>query len=237
MPGPAGFLTLAFFLLLIPYGAFKTRSKMAQLVAMPREKYFRSVVIQQLVLAAVALVAVLTEHVWIAPGRIDLPLVAVAVAAVLLFVKLMQPRWRAAVARRDRRTLFIAPRTAVERRWWIAVSVAAGVCEEFVWRGVVAGLLWWITGSWWIAAIVTSVAFGAAHAVQGWKSAVIIGIASFAIQAYVLWAGGLLLAMLIHLSYDIVAGLTYGRLCNEAGLPLSEGPSISPAMVESRIDH
>lgn len=228
MPGPVGILTLVFFLVMIPYGAFKTRSKMAQLVAMPRETYFRNVVVQQLFLAALAMVAFVMEQLRVGLGRVDLPLVAVAIVAVILFVKGMQPRWRAAVAKRDSRTLFIAPRTARERAWWIAVAVAAGVCEEFVWRGVVASLLWWVSGEWWIAAVVTSVVFGAAHAVQGWKSAAIITVAACLIQAYVLWAGGLLLAMVIHASYDIVAGLTYGRLCDEAGLPLDAAVGSGP---------
>ncbi|MES2306908.1 MAG: CPBP family intramembrane glutamic endopeptidase [Gemmatimonadota bacterium] len=220
MPGIASLGVLFFFLLLIPYGAWKTRARIPQLVALPREVYFRKVVTQQVLFAALAGLAVYADHVRVSLGRVDLPLIAVAILAVIVFVKLMQPRWRAAVKRQDARTLFIAPRNGRESAWWIAVSVAAGVCEEFVWRGVVAGIIWWLSDDWWTAALVTSVAFGAAHIVQGLRAAVIIGLASFAIQGYVYWAGGILLAMVIHASYDIVAGLTYGKLCDEAGIPL-----------------
>lgn len=212
MPGPIGLLTLTFFLVLVPWGAFRARGRVAQMVAMPRVRYHQNVIVQQLFFAVLAGLAIWGEHLDIRAGRVD-PLALLAAAGLLALAILgMRPRWRAAVERNEPRLQLFAPRTGEERFWWAMVSLAAGVCEELVWRGVVAGLLWWIAGSWWAAALITSFTFGVAHALQGLKSAAIIALFALAMQAFVHWTGGLLLAMAIHAIYDVTAGFTYGRL-------------------------
>ncbi|MES2123225.1 MAG: CPBP family intramembrane glutamic endopeptidase [Gemmatimonadota bacterium] len=224
MPNIPGILTLAFFLVLVPWGSFKARNSVDRLMALPRPDLYRNIIGQQFLFAIVALIAVFAEHLDLSVGRVDPLAIGVAALLVVVTVLLMRPRWKAAIAKQEPRLALISPRTARERGWWIAVSVAAGVSEELVWRGVVASLLWWVTGEWIVAALVTSVAFGVSHAMQGWKSAAIIGVIALVMQVYVYWAGGLLLAMLMHAAYDIVAGLSYGKLADAAGFPTS--PSV-----------
>jgi hypothetical protein len=61
--------------------------------------------------------------------------------------------------------------------------------------------------------------FGAAHAVQGWKSGGAIALISLGLQGLVLLAGSRYVAMAVHVVYDLAAGLTYGRLGEELGYP------------------
>ena len=136
-------------------------------------------------------------------------------------VALMRPRWRRAVERRTpvgARVLHLCmPANAVERAWWIAVAVLAGISEEITWRGVQTALLTNLTGRLWIAAIICAISFGVAHMIQGWKSSAIIVFFALGFHALVWLSGSLYVAMAVHTAYDIMAGLTYGRLGKEFG--------------------
>ena len=228
MPRLPGILTLAFFLVLVPFGSLRARHQAERLIALPRDAFYRNIVGQQFLFGCVALIAMLGERLELRFGRVDPLAIGIAVAIVAVLVLLMRPRWKVGVARHEPRLALISPRTRTERRWWIAVSIAAGISEELVWRGVVATLLWSLTGEWILAAVVTSVAFGISHAMQGWKGAAIITIIALVMQAYVYWTGGLLLAMAMHAAYDVIAGLSYGRLADAAGLPIDPLPVAPP---------
>jgi membrane protease YdiL (CAAX protease family) len=121
------------------------------------------------------------------------------------------------------------PANAVERAWWIAVAVLAGISEEITWRGVQTALLSNLTGRLWIGAIICSISFGLGHMVQGWKSSAIIVFFALGFQALVWLSGSLYVAMAVHMAYDITAGLTYGRLGKEFGYSpeFKESPAIS----------
>jgi membrane protease YdiL (CAAX protease family) len=54
--------------------------------------------------------------------------------------------------------------------------------------------------------------FGGAHLTQGWKSAAIIVLFGLGFQSLVWISGSLYVPMLAHAAYDIVAGMTYGKL-------------------------
>jgi membrane protease YdiL (CAAX protease family) len=74
-----------------------------------------------------------------------------------------------------------------------------------------------LTGSYWIAAVLSAASFGMAHATQGWRSA--LGIVCFGLgfQAVVVASGSLHIAMAVHVAYDVTAGLVYGKLGRELG--------------------
>ena len=80
-----------------------------------------------------------------------------------------------------------------------------------------------VTGSYWLGAVLSAISFGLAHFIQGWKSAVVITVFATGFQL-VVWASGgsLLIAMAVHVAYDITAGLSYGRLGRELGYRLDE---------------
>ena len=68
-----------------------------------------------------------------------------------------------------------------------------------------------------LASLLSAGLFGAAHALQGFKSAAVIVVFAMAFQLLVWTSGSLLLAMIVHAVYDITAGFTYGRLGRELG--------------------
>lgn len=62
----------------------------------------------------------------------------------------------------------LRPRTAIEQVWIVLVlSPTAGLCEEFLYRGVLLTRLEGLLGSTLAAGLVSSAAFGAAHLYQG----------------------------------------------------------------------
>jgi membrane protease YdiL (CAAX protease family) len=141
-------------------------------------------------------------------------------AAVVFYagaVMAMRPRWRRAVERGERIVNLYMPQTRVERGWWIAVSMLAGISEELTWRGMQPILLTALTGSVGMGVLGSAALFGLGHAPQGTRSAVVIGIFSLGFNALVWLSGSLYLAMAVHIAYDLTAGLTYGKLGRELG--------------------
>ena len=151
-------------------------------------------------------------------------------AAVLALggIVVMRPHWRKSVETRDPTVRLFMPTNASERRLWVMVAVAAGVSEEVTYRGVLFALLWTLTGSALLAAILASVVFGVSHAVQGWKTAGIITIIALLLHGLVAVSGTLYPAIVAHAVYDIVAGLTYGQLGRTLGYDMAPPPDQFP---------
>lgn len=104
----------------------------------------------------------------------------------------------------------------------------AGLSEEITWRGVQAGLAGSLTGSVLIAVLFCSVTFAVAHVIQGWKSAAVICIFALGFHLLVWMAGSLYVAMAVHVTYDIIAGISYGRLGKELGYSLGPPEKLAP---------
>ncbi len=105
----------------------------------------------------------------------------------------------------------VAPHTAPELRLFFAVSLTAGVCEEWLCRGVLTTLL----AAWWglpIAVVVTNVAFGIAHGYQGLAGMGRAAVVGLVMSGVVIATGSLLPAMLLHAVVDIGGGATSYRV-------------------------
>jgi membrane protease YdiL (CAAX protease family) len=88
--------------------------------------------------------------------------------------------------------------------WWLSVVVVASIGEEFAYRGVLTGILAvWI--GVWPAALASAAIFGIAHATQGRKGFAMSAAFGLAMQGIVALSGGLALAVLAHLVYDLGA--------------------------------
>jgi len=108
----------------------------------------------------------------------------------------------------DRRTMMVyrlSPQTGRERRLQLATIVAASVAEEAAYRGVAFAILWYALGSGWAAAVLSAVAFALAHSVQGWRSAGWVFLVGLVMQGLVVLTGTLVLAMVVHFLYDVIA--------------------------------
>jgi membrane protease YdiL (CAAX protease family) len=103
----------------------------------------------------------------------------------------------------------LMPIRAAEHFWWLFVSVLAGINEEISWRCVQVALLTQLLGSYWVAAVASALSFASAHAVQGWRSAIIIAEFAIVFQVLVWLSGWLYVAMAVHIAYDFSAGFGY----------------------------
>ena len=219
--GIAGWYHVLVMGVLIPVVVVRNYRRMVgKSLALPsRMRHFRTTAIMLVVLTSLSVVVARAE--WIDLYRFDsarLPqgLAAGAVMYVLAVV-FMRPRWRRAVEQRSRIVHLFMPDTRKERLWWVLVSTLAGIGEEITWRGVQTALLAYLTGSFVAGALLSAVSFGVAHYIQGWKSAATIAVFALGFQAVVWISGSLYVAMLVHVLYDITAGLAYGRLGRELG--------------------
>lgn len=216
----AGWTHLLLFGIILPVAVALQRQK-----AMPatgplpdRKKHFQRTTFELAWLAGVSLLVARVEWMHLFPAELPTFGALLAGCAVLgAMVTYMRPRWRAAVLRKARVVHLFMPSNITERTWWITVSVLAGVGEEITWRGVQWALLANLTGSYLVAAVLSSIMFGAAHMVQGWRSSFVIVFFGLSFHLLVWLAGSLYVAMAVHVIYDITAGLMYGRLGKQLG--------------------
>lgn len=143
-------------------------------------------------------------HGWRIPGTIGL----------LLAVVIFYARPVAAIARARRSNKRIkfpenvarrAPHTRAELAWWMALSVSAGVCEEFIFRGYLIWVLRPVLGLW-LAAAASLVVFAAAHAYQGAKGVAAVGVVGGLFTLVVLVFGSLVPAIAVHVLADAGEG-------------------------------
>jgi membrane protease YdiL (CAAX protease family) len=102
------------------------------------------------------------------------------------------------------------PRRRDEYRWFLIVSVTAGVCEELLYRGYLPWLLlpWLGATGGMIAAVII---FGIGHAYQGLRGAVKATLAGAVLAGLVVMTRSLIPAMILHALID-AAGGTVGYL-------------------------
>jgi len=102
---------------------------------------------------------------------------------------------------------FILPHGGVELAVWIALSVTAGICEETVFRGYLQRQCIALTKSVPAGILLAAVAFGAAHAYQGFRMVILIGLygAMFGILAH--WRGSVRPGMIAHAWQDCLSGV------------------------------
>jgi membrane protease YdiL (CAAX protease family) len=99
----------------------------------------------------------------------------------------------------------LLPHTAREARWFTALSVTAGVCEEIAYRGF---LMSYLGGFGTVPAILLStLAFGLAHAYLGTAVAVRAGLIGLLVAVLYRVTGSLWAPMLLHAVADITSGM------------------------------
>jgi membrane protease YdiL (CAAX protease family) len=217
-----GWFHLIYFGLAIPFFALRHARKFHGGGALPnRRSHFQKTAFTLVMFAVISLMVARGQGMDLFPRRLpDWRAILASVIVLIAMVGFMRPRWRAAVERRGRVIYLYMPTNAAERFWWITVAVLAGVCEEITWRGVQTGLLINLTRSVWVAIIASAISFAVAHAVQGWKSVAVVALFALAFQLLVWLAGSLYVAMAAHVIYDIIAGISYGRMGKELGYDL-----------------
>ena len=137
----------------------------------------------------------------------------VGAASVVALVEGRRPLGRGTELRRLLRS--VSPGDPV---WLVATAVAA-VCEEFAYRGVLVEILSRPLGPAG-AAVASAVVFALGHLAQGWRGAAFSLVFGLGMQTLVALSGGLTLAIVAHLTYDLVAAALGRRLavreCHES---------------------
>jgi len=132
----------------------------------------------------------------------------------------VNPGFRMRIAKAMRSVRFALPVTARERHWWILVSLAAGVCEEILYRGFVthyfsgsldAGVALGTVGAW----LTSSLFFGLAHVYQGIGGVVRSTLTGLVVGAIAILSGGLLLPIVLHFLFDVQVLWMYRPVADE----------------------
>jgi membrane protease YdiL (CAAX protease family) len=105
------------------------------------------------------------------------------------------------------RNVSMLPRRGIELALWIALSVTAGICEETIFRGYLQRQFMALTKSTFAGILLSAAAFGAAHAYQGFRMVILIGLygAMFGILAY--WRGSVRPGVIAHAWQDSLNGV------------------------------
>jgi len=218
----ADHLLAVLIILVWPAFGFLTHARTLRAIeadpARGRIKAYRRMMAREWLAAAIVLVL------WLAMGRplsdlgLGAPgggpfLIACALTAVpiaLLFFQLI-PISRSAAIRADLQgklggALAFLPRTDPEMVHFGWLSLTAGICEEIAYRGF---LIWYLAAAFGLplAALVSAVIFGLAHAYQGRAGILKTGIIALVFAGLYLLSGSLWLPILLHTAVDLSGGL------------------------------
>ena len=139
-----------------------------------------------------------------------------ALQFVLMFVSRAV---RSADERREMPVNRLMPQSPRERALFSVASVVAGISEEAGYRGVLMNILWYATGNVWVAVLVSALAFAVGHALQGWKSMVVVFLMACSMHALVWYTGTLVIAMAVHALYDLFVPTVRRKLWHEPPTP------------------
>jgi uncharacterized protein len=101
----------------------------------------------------------------------------------------------------------LMPRTAAEMLVWTCLSVTAGFCEEFIFRGYLQRQFFALTGKAGFAVVLQAIVFGSAHIYQGWKGALTITVYGALFGILAAWRKSLRPGMMQHAAQDTFTGL------------------------------
>jgi len=115
--------------------------------------------------------------------------------------------WLLRIAALGRNLQFMLPHGGAEITLWLALSVTAGICEETIFRGYLQRQFMALTKSAPAGILLSAAAFGAAHAYQGFRMVILIGLfgAMFGILAY--WRRSVRPGMIVHAWQDSLNGV------------------------------
>jgi membrane protease YdiL (CAAX protease family) len=219
-PATTGFVGVTVWL--VPFLSFASRRQIVRATRpMPsRHRIFTGSIVTQFILGALALLAAREQHITLFPSfRLSVTGVLCSAAFLGVILGTLPLRWRIRDLAHQRRMVAIVPVTPSERRLWVLLCLSAGFWEEIAYRGTLFAIAFRVTGGWWPAALACSVVFGLAHLVQGWKTGAVIIVIALAQHAVVRVTGTLVIMMVMHALYDLVAGYWLGGHAAEVGSP------------------
>jgi hypothetical protein len=106
----------------------------------------------------------------------------------------------------------LLPRTGLELGLWIALSATAGFCEEVMFRGYLQKQFRAWTSSSAIAIVLQGIVFGIAHAYQGGRRIILIGVYGALFGILAAWRRSLRPGMMGHMMQDSFSGIAFRLL-------------------------
>ena len=105
----------------------------------------------------------------------------------------------------------LLPHTRIEITLWMFLSLSAGICEEFIFRGYLQKQLnGWLQNAT-AAVLIQGIIFGTAHAYQGLKRVLTIIVLSSLIGWLAQWRKSTRPGMISHFLQDAMGGIILGR--------------------------
>jgi membrane protease YdiL (CAAX protease family) len=204
----------------------RTKRRMAGAPVGERGRHYLGAMVAQWAFTAVAIALTIAGGRASASIGLRLPsgwglawsLVVLGLVIVLLIVQSRaafgSERGRAALRKQLLGFGWLLPRDGREMRWFVALCLTAGICEEVLFRGY---LLWFLipkTGLA-LALILSSLAFGLMHAYQGARGIVRTGIVGLTLALIYRLTGSLAAPMIVHALVDWAGGRLSYRLAAE----------------------
>jgi len=230
------FIFLVVLFVLAPRGALRSARLLRQMAAngqaLPRTRvalstmFSLAVVWTLSVINATALGRNLFNTAGMGPREIGLGVVAfvVLLGAMPIARAIQTPE-----EERHRLVHTLAPRNGREFALFVAIAVMAGIAEESAYRGVAVWILAPVMGNVG-AMFLAAMAFAVAHAVQGGKHMMLIFAIAALFHALVYFTGTLVIAMVVHTAYDIVAGHEAAKRARQIpGDDLGQAPAVNVA--------
>lgn len=106
----------------------------------------------------------------------------------------------------------LLPRTGLELALWLLLSATAGFCEEIMFRGYLQRQFRAATRSTAAAIVLQAVVFGIAHAYQGGRRIILIGVYGALFGILAAWRKSLRPGMIGHAMQDAFSGLAFRLL-------------------------
>ena len=105
----------------------------------------------------------------------------------------------------------MTPRTKKEKRWWLPLSISAGVCEEIIFRGAFVFLVSRIFPdlSVYLVFLVVVILFGLGHFYQGTKGFIISTLVGAFFTLIYIASGSLIFVIAIHFLTDFANAFEY----------------------------
>ena len=170
------------------------------------------------------LLVALGAAIWIASGRswasfgftvpdgwrswtaVALILLAASYYALGAMSIIRSPETRAKVRQQCAPVIALLPQSRSELAWFGGVSLTAGFCEEFLFRGY---FIWTLTPwlGWWGAAALSLLIFSAGHLYQGWNGVLRTGIFGVLFTALVAIFDSLWPSIALHVLVDLSGGV------------------------------
>lgn len=202
-------------ILLVALPAWTLRQAVAlrDIDELPRIPVYLSSIFALIVLAGLTAAAAAAAHF----ERATLGITALPLPSALLWAALTTAGaiayallCRALGMRETATTLRLLPRTRADKAGFTALSLAAGLFEEFVYRGFLIAALLVATGSLPLAILLAAAAFGLVHGYQAPGGILRAAILGLVLTVPFVVTGSLVPGVIAHAGYDVIMGVALG---------------------------